>query len=114
MESEKNCTGKNKECYSILQAELLCTTHSVVLLSSKQFVLLPSGMCFPCIYVLTSLLPTYLLLDASIGKKKKKKKDLTTNQTKICGFSELHLGFLILFPLVSYLSYLTALFILYN
>ena len=44
-----------------------------------------------------------------------KKKDLATNQAKIRGFIELHLGFLILFPLVSYLSHLTALFLLlYN
>lgn len=66
-----------------------------------------------CTYLLTSLLPTYLLLNASIGGKKK--KDLATNQAKIHGFSELHLGFLILFPLVSYLSHLMALFLLlYN
>ena len=65
-----------------------------------------------CTYLLTSLLPTYLLLNASIGGKK---KDQATNQAKIRGFSELHLGFLILFPLVSYLSHLMALFLLlYN
>lgn len=63
-----------------------------------------------CTYLLTSFLPTYLLLHASIGGK----KNLATNQAKMCGFSELHLGFLILFPLVSYLSCLTALFLLYN
>ena len=112
MESEKNCTGENKECYSILQAELPCTTHSVVLLSSKQVVLLPSGMCFPCIYdtyLLTSFLPTYLLLNASIGKK----KDLATNQAKIRGFSELHLGFLTLFSVVL-ISHAWLLFLLYS